>query len=352
MNKYPPHISEKRRPIKTPRDLVVNGQALFGTFDEPIPNMNLLDCVKPAGMLPHFMNKVRLTVWEAFEINMDEGTLVSAVYNIGIIGFSIFVWYDRKTKKAASWVNFVPPSRCEVAPNLISSTTRLKTRKSFLQMDNAFQDGLCHARGNSSNRKYGSFAFDMRAERLSPPSVVSIPFDNNKPLYSEKDFFKGEGFVRINGETYKSNRNTVCIVDDHKGYYPFHAHYDWLTTMGRCRIGGREKYLAFNLTRNQSINQDDYNENVLWLEGTSSPLPPVYFEHIDRMKWHVTDDYGTVDIMFHIDDIFPMMVHLGFIDISYTLPFGILSGYVKDINGKKYVLDGMTGIGEDKTTRL
>jgi len=354
MDKYPSYISEKRRPAPTPHDLVVNGQAIFGTFDEPIPNMNLLDSIRPAGgLVPHFMNRLRLTTWEAFEINMDEGSLVSAVYNLNsLIGFSVFVWFDKATKKISNWVNFVPASKCDVAPNLINSTTKLSTGKSFLQIDNTFQDGTCHARGNAANRKSGEFSYDMKATRLSPPSVVNIPFGPNKSLYSEKDFFSGEGFVKINGKTYKSNKNTVCIVDDHKGYYPFHAHYDWLTTMGRCKIGGKEKYLAINFTRNQSINQDEYNENILWLEGVSAPIPPVNFRHIDRMTWHVTDDYGTVDVIFHIDDIFPMMVHLGLVDISYILPFGTISGFVKDIKGKKYVVDGMTGIGEDKTTRL
>lgn len=297
MDKYPPYISEKRRPVPTPRDLVVDGQAIFGTFDEPIPNMNLLDCVKPAGrLLPHGLNKVRLTAWEAFEINMDEGTFVGAVYNLGVIGFSVFVWYDKSTKKISNWVYFVPASKCIVAPNLIDSMTILKTKKSFFQIDNTFQNGTCHARGNAANRKTGELAFDMKATRLSPPSIVSIPFGPNKPLYSEKDFLKGEGFVRVNGKTYQSNRNTVCIVDDHKGYYPFHAHYDWLTTMGRCKIGGKEKYLAINFTRNQSINQDDYNENILWLEGVSSPLPPVNFRHIDKMTWHLTDDHSDLQL--------------------------------------------------------
>ena len=35
-----------------------------------------------------------------------------------------------------------------------------------------------------------------------------------------------------------------------------------------------------------------------------------------------------------------------------ALPFGYISGYVTDTNGKRYTVDGMLGIGEDKTTRM
>ena len=45
-------------------------------------------------------------------------------------------------------------------------------------------------------------------------------------------------------------------------------------------------------------------------------------------------------------------MHFGIIDSYYALPFGTIYGYVTDTNGKKYVVDGMVGIGEDKTTRM
>ena len=59
-----------------------------------------------------------------------------------------------------------------------------------------------------------------------------------------------------------ANEFTTAIIDDHRGYYPRHAHYDWVTTLGRYNIDGQMMYLAFNLTRNQSINQAKYNETL------------------------------------------------------------------------------------------
>lgn len=31
---------------------------------------------------------------------------------------------------------------------------------------------------------------------------------------------------------------STAIIDDHRGYYPRKAHYDWVTTMGKCEIDG------------------------------------------------------------------------------------------------------------------
>ena len=119
MNKYPDYISETRRPVDTPKSIVENGQAHFGTFNTQFKELNLLDCEQPCGIfLPHFMNRTRLTEWEAFEINMDEGALVSAVYNTGAIGFSIFVFFDKKQGKALSWRNIVQQGTVSKEPQL------------------------------------------------------------------------------------------------------------------------------------------------------------------------------------------------------------------------------------------
>lgn len=353
MQKYPSFISEKRRPIPTPQYMVENGKSCFGTFDKPFSVMNFLDCDKPIGKYaPSIMSKFRLTVWEAFEINLDEGTLVSAVYNLGFAGFSIFVFFDKSTKTTYSWLNPSTGPSAKVAPNLINSKTELHTSKSHLVLDNQFQDGKCHGIGKSSNKKFGEIEFDLKITSLAPPSVVVMPLGDNKPLYSQKEFFSVDGYLKINNKTYHANKRSTAIVDDHKGFYPFDMHYDWLTTMGVTTIDGEEKYLGFNLTRNQTTSQDDYNENLLWLEGYSCPLPPVHFTHTDVNKWSVRDEYDMVNLEFTIENDFKMQLHLGLIDLDYKLPFGKISGYVKDIDGKKYILDGMTGIGEDRSQRL
>ena len=119
------------------------------------------------------------------------------------------------------------------------------------------------------------------------------------------------------------------------------------------------KYLAFNLTRNQSIDQEKYNENILWLEGKSSLLPPVTFKRNIETKdfknhaeWIVKDEHDMVNITFKIYSLNPMILHTGLVNIDYYVTFGELEGYLRDEDGKKYVLDGMLGMGEDKTLLL
>lgn len=363
MTDYPEYISEKRIPAPTPASIVENGKVHFGTFDEPFKNLNLLDADKPCGKMPGFMKAGRITEWEAFEVNMDEGALISAIYNVGALGFSIFVWYDKKEDKIYSWRNIVPSGRVRVAAQLVDDYCYLKTKHSEYRINNDFMNGKASAKGYSKG-KSGTFSIDVKFERISPLANGVMPLGKNKdgsfrnPLYSEKDFFKATGNITVNGKVFTTNDRSVGIIDDHKGYYPYRAHYDWLTAMDKIDVDGVPTYFGFNLTRNQSVDQFNYNENFVWVGDKQFPLPPVVFKHKDGKKkadeWRVTDEKGEgiVDITFKLSKTFYMPIHALVIECYYALPFGTISGYVTDTNGKKYSVDGLLGIGEDKTTRM
>ena len=355
------YISSTRMPAPTPDSIVENGKVHFGTFDAPFKNLNLLDAIKPCGSkMPEFMKGSRLVEWEAFEVHLDEGALISAVYNTGPMGFSIFVWYDKKEDKIYSWRNLVPKKKAHVAKQLVDDKCYCKTKNSEYTIENDFLNGKAHAKGFTKG-KNGEFTIDIRFERISPLANGVMPLGRNKDgsfknaLYSEKDFFKASGTITLNGKVYTANERSVGIIDDHKGYYPFNAHYDWLTTMGQIDDNGVKRYFAFNLTRNQSVDQHQYNENVIWVDNESFPMPPVVFTHEKGKKkakvWYVKDEAGKglVDIKFEINQVFYMPIPLM---CYYALPYGKISGYVTDTNGKKYVVDGMIGIGEDKTTHM
>ena len=156
-----------------------------------------------------------------------------------------------------------------------------------------------------------------------------------------------------------SDEDTVAIVDDHRGYYPRKAHYDWTTTMGKCKVNGEDKWIAFNLTRNQSIDQEKYNENLIWFEGETSILPPVTFEKSiatadfkDYAEWTIKDEHDMVNLKFKVYGLNPMVVHALVVNIDYYITFGELEGYIRDEDGNKYDLTGMLGMGEDKSLLL
>lgn len=380
MGDYSKFIDEKRRAVPTPESMVdENGICAFGTFDKEFEKMDLVKLKNPTS-LPNCFNRLKLTLWEATEVHLKNGVLLAVVCDMGIFGKTLNVFYDKRTKKVYCWDTNLKSKDTVIAPNLINgAVAEGKTPVSHVRYVNDFQDGKCHLKGQHTGKclitvpqkdktivaaikeNYGeaTIEYDFTLTRLSKPCVASIPFGKNRPLYSQKDFFKAEGRLVINGEEMLTDEDSAAIVDDHRGYYPRHAHYDWVTTTGKCNVDGEEKWLAFNLTRNQSVDQEKYNENILWLEGKTSILPPITFtrnpeskDFKDYSEWIVKDEHDMVNLKFKVYNMNPMIMHALVVNIDYYVAYGELEGYIRDEDGKKYVLDGMLGMGEDKTLLL
>ena len=183
MSKYPSYISEKRRPVPTPDCIVENGQAHFGTFDKPFKKLNLIECEKPCGkLMPDFMKKGRLTEWEAFEVHLDEGALVSAVYNTGPFGFSIFIWFDKRSGKIYKWRNIVPVKKAKVASQLVNDNCELKVKKSEYVIKNDLMNGVSSdefdPNGTLTRGMMVTVLYRLEGE---PESRADLPFEDVEP---------------------------------------------------------------------------------------------------------------------------------------------------------------------------
>ena len=369
---YSKYISPKRRKQKTPKSIVDNkGKVIFGTFDSEFENLNLLDAYGPT-RLPNWFNKYKLTIWEACEIKFKEGILLCGTSDMGSFGAMVSTFYDTKSKKIYSWFSYTKANEVKFTNNLINnSVNEIKTKDIFLKYTNNFNKGTCEISGKQigkcligqknnwhNNHEDGSIEYSFKLERVSKPSIVSIPFpfSNNRTLYSQKDLFKIVGKLKINGQEYHTDDESTAIIDDHRGYYPRRMHYDWVTSFGKIDIKGTSQYFGFNLTHNQSIDEDAYNENIIWIGGKTSDLPPVKFERsvpTDKFSeysdWTIKDKYDMVNVKFKVYGIFPMVFHYCIVNIDYYITYGEFEGYIRDETGEKYILDGMIGIGEDKT---
>lgn len=361
MKDYSSFISATRRSIPTPKALVENGLAHFGTFDKEFSILNILDAKNPTA-LGNCFKKKKLTLWEAMEVNLEKGYLLVVACDMGIFGLGFYVFYDRETKKVYSSVTNVKSEEVKTAENLLNGQeTSIDVPSIMVRFINHFEKGEAEAEGRVGNEKDGKVEYHLNLEALSKPSIVSIPFGKNRPLCTEKQFFRATGSFSFNGKQYDVNEQAVAVIDDHRAYYPRHAHYDWLTAMGINKDG---KYQAFNLTANQSLDPAKYNENLIWNEGGTSLLPPVHFVR-DRKSidfatekstptiWTIKDDYDMVNLTFHLTGVYKDHEnHAGVVQINYFVAFGYLEGYIREEDGTLIDYTGVEAMGEDKTLLL
>lgn len=98
---YSKFIAPERRSVPTPKDMVKDGKCVFGTFDKEFETMDLLGIKNPTAA-PDCFKRLKLTLWEAMEVHLEEGVLLAVCCDMGIFGLTFHVFFDKRTKKSTA----------------------------------------------------------------------------------------------------------------------------------------------------------------------------------------------------------------------------------------------------------
>lgn len=335
-----------------PSQLVVDGRLQFGTYDAPFETTNALDAaILPLLPVPRALKALRLKEWQAFQFGNERVFGMVALFNAKVLALVQLKLYDRRKRRKLLFEKKVAPWSFTLPTTLLRSETSYRSRRCWVRIRNRLREGRIEidfdvARGLRRPRIHGELT--ALAEGCQP-MVVCQPFSARRGMYSHKGLMPAVGQLRIGREKIGfSPEHSHALMDDHKGYYPYVMKWDWVTAAGR---DDRGRLIGFNLTRNQCVDPERYNENGFWLDGKLHLLPPVKVvrEHGagGGEQWTIRDRDGTVDLRFHVEVPGRVDVNAGIVRSKYRGPFGSFEGRLEDGQGQSLRVDGLFGMGED-----
>ncbi|MBN2540063.1 MAG: DUF2804 family protein [Bacilli bacterium] len=340
----------ERIAVKTPESFVdASGKPYYGTFLSPFPNLNLLD-FKPKKPLRRIFNKFRLTQWQATEVKTKNGIFLMAIYRFGLLNIHLVMFYDKDSNHFRVWNHTALFLNKSVpAKSLFNgSKAEYRSKKHYSEIINRYEEGFASVFGRTENKKSGLIEYDFRLKQRSKPSIVSIPIKEKYPLYTEKDLFDFEGSIKIDGVE-MIDGSTFAIIDDHRGYYPRHSGYDWVTCFGEKTFDSKLMPFGLNLTEFR-MNPDPkrFNENG-YLDNTKFHfLPNVSFtKKAERIT--ITDG-SQVHLEFTTLSTHKISLNLLLFKIDYQLHIGLLNGTVHSADHQQIVFDNDLALSEYRYT--
>lgn len=333
-----------RKLIKNSSPLVEDGVFNFGTYSHPLKSVNPLDAniskfptIKPYKFM-------RLKEWHAYQMGNHRFFIFIALMNIKKVGCVIIDIFDKETKEQYRFEKNVPAWTLKLSPNLTNSQATCSGKGFKIKINHKliYNKIELHFFINDEDSGQINGHFTALAENFEP-IVSCIPFNQRRGMYSHKCNCPIEGSLFLRGQSFLFEKeHSFFIIDDQKGYYPYVMKWDWCTA---SNYNQRGELIGFNLTRNQSINQDEYNENCLWLNGKLHLLPPVFFEKHENY-WLIKDHNQTINLLFNITVKNNINVNALIVATHYQGPYGTFNGYIKDSLGNSIKIDNMFGMGE------
>jgi len=339
-----------RQLLETPARLVETGRIHFGTCDRPIADVNLIDAQPFSVPLPRPLRALRLKEWQAFQLGTSRWFVAVALFDAKLLALAQVKIYDRERRSKHVFERKLPSWTMRAPRSLLDSEMGWTDGGSSIRFFNHLAGDRIELRLElpaSAHMPALSGSLALLADGCEP-QVVSIPFADNRGMYSHKACLAPEGELRLGDEVIAfSPADGYALMDDHKGYYPYVMRWDWITGGGHDARGRR---IGFNLTRNDSIDPERFNENCVWIDGRRHLLPSVAFVRRPELQpevWEVRDEAGEVAVDFEIELDGYVRVNALVVESRYRGPFGRVRGHVRGPGGERIVLDGMFGMGED-----
>jgi hypothetical protein len=338
------------------QSLVTGGKFHFGTFKNQFREVNPLDAKNPLGYwLPRPFISFRLKEWQAFQLGNERWFILAVLYNAKVSALAQFIAYDKENKKKYIFEKIMPSWKIHVPGSIWDANQAYRDKDSFIEIGSHLGKGRFYinvkVNGNRVTPAIEAHFETFHDSGIVEPIVVSIPFGKNRGAYSHKCLMPMQGSMSIGEEKVIFTRGkSFAFMDDHKGFYPYVMRYDWLTAAG---YDEQKQLTGFNLTDNQSIDPEKYNENCLWVNGKLNLLPAVKFSrpHGDMGDWGIRDQHGMVDLVFKPVMAGEINMNALVLKVRYRGPFGYCNGLIKSPSGNKVEINSFFGMGEDKYVR-
>lgn len=146
--------------------------------------------------------------------------------------------------------------------------------------------------------------------------------------------------------------NGLGLMLMNRSYFKFHSKTDMMCGLGET--DGRKLIFRFTTSNHDSVDSEQYNDNILVTNGKLTAMPPVCITHpfgVEK-KWVVQDTDSMVDLTFTpVSVVNNKMNILLFKTVYYTI-YGTFDGVLLTGDGEKITLKSFPGIVKKTLLRL
>lgn len=348
-----------RKVVATPDKLVEkDGKINFGTFRAPFRDVNIFDVplYQSSSNVPAFWKKFRLKEWQHYGIITPTHYFGMVVFDAKFMGVSFFYAYDRTENKRFEHSAQLPGRSSMVAAQMYDGSCEFKKKGYRLYFENRLKEGyhkiIIDIEGKKNRPSVQGEIKVLEDLNTIEPLVQVSPVTQQRPFYTHKVAAPAEGTIKLGDKEIKINRKQdIALIDEQKTYYPYVSFWKWATAAGYNEYG---ELLAFNLCQNMITDDEDYNENCMWVDGKIYCLKAARFK-FDKdnvlQPWDVKTQDGCMDLLFTPSGERAEKISIGLIGSDFHQPFGMYNGRFRDENNRIYPITNCFGLAEHHVTR-
>ena len=346
--------------LKTPERMVEDGRvAAFGCFENPFRTVNIMeaDVFGIGRTASKLFNRFRLKEWQHFAVFGPDFLLTFVAVNAHYLASSFCYFVNRKTGEMIEHHREGPPFVVKLADELWDGRCSFKMPGYSIGIHNRLAAGRHAASIDIAGRsgKPGITAeLELHAdlEQRQPLEVV-LKLADNRPAYSHKMACPVAGRIKVGESVFELDpARCLALVDVHKAYYPYRMAWRWASCAG---FDDQGRVVGLNLTHNVIEDDDDNNENGLWVGDRLSLFGAARFtfDETNLLKpWRIETADGRCRLDFRPEGERAGSINALLVTSDYHQPYGTFSGEAVDDAGVAHVIKDYFGVTEYHRARF
>lgn len=330
-----------------PAALVSGGDIAFGLFKGPVRSVNIAQSRPYRGA-----GRLRLKQWIGFTVDHPHWRFCVFVLEAAGVTAATAYALHRASGRQVKRVRALPAAAAPLARSILDGTTEFRAPDLRINMRHCAGRGF-HAISVFAPHAPGSpgLRIDLTLDQ-NPESVsllaASLPLDRGRTMFTHKAPMAARGAARAAGQpvTFDPVRDTA-IMDEHRSFLHGPIRWTWCTCAGFTREG---RIAGVNLGDHPAIaDQQQWNENCMWLGAALEPLGPAVFSHAPEhpaRPWLMGDAHGRARLAFFPDGRLTARHALGNARMDYCQMSGRFRGTIAAQSGEIVPVSDFFGVAE------
>lgn len=341
------YLREFKQP---PVSIIENGKAHFGTYNDVSPKIDIRGMRAPyAGIpVPSFLSNLRIKSRLNYVFLLDKYIGIVSFFDFKAFGLSEVILWNKDTNKKNAYHATMP------------------TRRRFVPINS--DRGLCTCYKRSrrikiswgKNNKRYTVDFKLKGDSVRPTIVGELSSQTPDNIHKNTMFVSPspassrcsatwispmniKGKITIN-QQHQDNSKGLAMMMLNRTYYKTHSHSEMAYGLGYIQ----DKKILFNIKTSNldAADSDNYNENILYVDGKPTALPPVYITHPFGInnKWIIQDTESMIDLSFEPLSTDNRTLNIIALRTQYSTLYGNFEGVLLTESGEKITLKNFSGI--------
>ena len=348
-------------PVSSP---VEDGNPVIGTWNRAFDRVDLLEIRKPYKLLlPRWVRDHRIKEWQSFSAHDEFFSLEALFCNIKLYRMAQVILYDKKNEKKFIFRKIKPGTGWRLPVSLANSSVDSHSSSFFFRIHSWLDADTVQLDINiEETRNHPSLTVHLRYNIRSKdvtPVAVSLSFTPRRIMYAYKALAPVRGDMVFAGKHIVMKQDTCSgVFCDYKGFFPYRMHAKICTAAG---FDEKNRRFGFHIAENQTRETNKNNENVLWIDGKLTPLPPVLITMPSGTpevlrgqdgNWVIQDVEGMVDLTFTPKEHNRSEKKLIITRADFNIALGYYNGVLVNSEGEKIFIKNLMGMGEKLYLRV